>query len=70
MSCSMVYQNVLLIGTYVDTLFLFSVPTFELLFSIRSHDSILSLCTISTAHNFIALGQASGYVDILKIQST
>ena len=69
MSCSLVFKNILMIGTYVDTLFLFSMPTFELLFSIRSHDSILSLCVISSVHNFIALGQASGYVDILKIQS-
>ena len=67
MSCSMIYQDVLLIGTYVDTLFVFQIPSFQLLFSIRARDSILTMCVVSEAHNFIALGQAGGYVDILKL---
>ena len=56
MSCSMVFKNVLLVGTYVDTLFVFSIPDFKLLHCMRTHDSILCICTISEAHNFIALG--------------
>ena len=56
MSCSMVYKNVLLIGTYVDTLQVFEIPSFTHLFSLRTHDSILTMCTISPSHNYIALG--------------
>ena len=70
MACSLVYENVLLIGTYVDTLFVFSVSDFAPLFSMRSHDSILSMCVISTNHNFLALAQAGGYIDVLKLQGT
>ena len=47
MACSLVFQNVLLIGTYVDTLFVFSIGEFNPLFSMRSNDSILSMCVIS-----------------------
>ena len=48
MSCSLVYENVLLIGTYVDTLFVFGIGDgFPALFSLRSHDSILTMCVIS-----------------------
>ena len=71
MSCSLVYENVLLIGTYVDTLFVFEIGSdnsFPPLFSIRSHDSILTMCVISPDHNFIALGQAAGHIDILKLR--
>jgi len=67
MSCSLVYKHVLLVGTYVDTLFVFRISDFQLLHSMRTHDSILTICTISEAHNFIALGQAGGQIDIVKL---
>ena len=70
MACSLVFQNVLLIGTYVDTLFVFSITDFSPLFSMRSNDSILTMCVISDSHNFLALGQAGGYIDVLKLQGT
>ena len=60
----------MLIGTYVDTLFAFSFPHFAPLFSMRSHDSILAMCVVSTDHNFIALGEAAGHIDMLKLHGT
>lgn len=68
MSCSLLFGSVVLIGTYVDTLFVFSYPEFNLLFSMRSRESILTMCVVSEEHQFIALGQASGHIDILKLQ--
>mmetsp|Transcript_45302 Transcript_45302/g.60148 ORF Transcript_45302/g.60148 Transcript_45302/m.60148 type:complete len:118 (-) Transcript_45302:837-1190(-) len=56
MSSSHVHKNVLLIGTYVDTLFVFALDDFSPLFNMRTHDSILSMAVLSSAHNFIALG--------------
>ena len=66
MSSSLIYKDILLVGTYVDTLFAFSISNnYEPLFSIRTHDSILSLCVLSESENIIALGQAGGYLDII-----
>lgn len=62
--------SVILVGTYVDTLFVFSYPDFNYLFSMRSHESILSMCVVSPEHQFIALGQANGHIDILKLQGS
>lgn len=57
MSCSLFFGGtVVLIGTYVDTLFVFSYPDFKHLFSMQSHESILSMCVVSPEHQFIALG--------------
>ena len=69
MSSSLVCKDILLVGTYVDTLFAFSISNnYEPLFSIRAHDSILSLCVLSESENFIALGQSGGYLDLIQIQ--
>lgn len=71
MSCSLFFGGkVVLIGTYVDTLFVFSYPDFKHLFSMRSHESILSMCVVSPVHQFIAIGQANGHIDILKLQGS
>lgn len=70
MASSLFYDKVVLIGTYVDTLFAFSYGDFGLLFSLRCRDSILSMCALSTDHNFIALGQAGGCIDVIKLQGT
>ena len=56
MASSLFYGRIVLIGTYVDTLFVFSYGDFSPLFNLRCHDSILSICYLSTDHNFIALG--------------
>ena len=65
MSTSLVHNELLYIGTYVDTLFIFSIKTFEKVQLIRTHDSVLSLCSLSDTENKIAVGQAGGYVDII-----
>lgn len=70
MSSSLVFKDILLVGTYVDTLFAFSISNnYEPLFSIRAHDSILSLCVLSESENVVALGQSGGYLDIIQIQN-
>ena len=65
MSTSLVTKDLLYIGTYVDTLFIFSVHDFEPIQLVRTHDSLLSMCTISESRNIIAVGQAGGFVDII-----
>lgn len=68
MSSSLVFRDLLLIGTYVDTLFVFSLADFAPILSLRTRDSILSMAVISTSHNLIVLGQAQGCVDVVTLQ--
>ena len=56
MSSSLVCKDLLYIGTYVDTLFIFSIPDFEFIQLVRTHDSLLSMCSISESRNIIAVG--------------
>lgn len=70
MSSSLVYKGVILIGTYVDTLFTFAQEDFSPLFQMRTQDSILSMTVLSEAHNFVAIGQAGGNLDVLKLQGS
>ena len=65
MSTSLVHNELLYIGTYVDTIFIFSIPDFERLQLVRTHDSVLSLCSISNTENRIVAGLAGGYVDVI-----
>ena len=65
MSTSLVHNELLYIGTYVDTIFIFSIPDFERLQLVRTHDSVLSLCSISNTENRIVAGLAGGYADVI-----
>jgi hypothetical protein len=65
MSSSLVLGNKLFIGTYVDTLYMFSIPEFKKLCSVRTHESILSI--VSMNEQLLCLGQADGNVDFISI---
>ena len=69
MSSSLVCNNKLYVGTYVDTIFIFSIPNFEPIQLVRTHESVLSMCTIDEKNEMIAVGQAGGYVDIILYKS-
>jgi hypothetical protein len=47
MSSSLVHNNILFIGTYVDTLFMLSIPDFERIAEVKTQDSILSIVAMS-----------------------
>lgn len=66
MSTSLVHKDLLYIGTYVDTLFIFSITNdFERIQLVRTHDSVLTMCSVSDTENRIVVGLAGGYVDLI-----
>ena len=66
MSTSLVFGKQLYIGTYVDTLFIFSSRDFSFIQLVRTHESLLSMCIISKLDSVIAIGEAGGFVDIIR----
>ena len=56
MSTSLVFGKQLYIGTYVDTLFIFSSSDFSFIQLVRTHESLLSMCIISKPDYVIAIG--------------
>ena len=68
MSTSLEFKNLIIVGTYVDTIFFFSANgSFENLFRLRARESIISMGIVSEEHNIIAIGCANGIVDFIKI---
>jgi hypothetical protein len=69
MACSKQQGNRFYIGTFVDTLFLFSfinsTNEFHCLNELRTPDSILSICIMSS--DYVILGQASGYIQLASV---
>ena len=66
MSTSLVHKELLYIGTYVDTIFIFSITNdFERIQLVRTHDSVLSLCSISDTEDRVVAGLAGGYADVI-----
>jgi hypothetical protein len=69
MACSKQQGNKFYIGTFVDTLFLFSyinsTNEFHCLNELRTQDSILSICIMSS--DYVILGQASGYLELVSV---
>jgi hypothetical protein len=69
MSTSLEFKDLILVGTYVDTIFFFSANgTFENLFRLRTRESVISMGIVSEEHNIIAIGCANGIVDFIKIE--
>ena len=56
MSTSLQNRDKLYIGTYVDTLFIFSSVDFSFIQLVRTHESLLSICVISEQDSVIAVG--------------
>ena len=63
MSASLVHNDRLFIGTYVDTLFMFQLPNFEKLGQVKTKDSILSIVAMSD--DLLCVGQAGGHLDFI-----
>jgi len=58
-------KGLLFIGTYVDTLYVFSLKDFKRISMVRTHESILSIVLMKDGET-LCLGQADGYVDFVK----
>jgi hypothetical protein len=60
-------RKLLFIGTYVDTLYVFSLYDFKKIGQVRSHESILSIVAMKDKKT-ICLGQANGFVDFITVE--
>ena len=68
MSTSLAFKSLLFVGTYVDTMFVFSAwSNFEEQFKFRTRESIICMAVVSEKHNLIAIGCANGVVDFVKV---
>ena len=55
MSTSIVFGDLILVGTYVDSIFAFSATTFEHLFSLRARESVICMSIVSEEDSIIAI---------------
>ena len=66
MSTSLVLKDKLLIGTYVDTIFLFDIADdYKELHMLAVQDSVLSMCEFQ--EDLICCGQASGSINFVEL---